>query len=239
MLKSVLILAAFGMVLQGSDKEEMKPQVVPITEEHHHHLVLDNEYVRVFHVEVAPHAETRYHQHDMDYVFVTLGDSQVESVRVGEKPVKLDLKDGDTRLTKGGFAHKAVNLSDKPFVNVTVELKKSAVIDNGILYGTCEGVCEIALLKANNFKCFELRTSGSGIGMGLPEPANRLVVMLTDGVDADTKASLKSGDSFWKAKGFKLRIRGDHPGSLDAAKLYPLRAVVCEFAKAGEDFLKK
>src|SRR5213080_1502818 len=60
----------------------------------------------------------------MDYVFVTLGDSLVESERVGEKPVKLELKDGDTRFTKGGFAHKAVNLSDKPFVNVTVELKK-------------------------------------------------------------------------------------------------------------------
>jgi hypothetical protein len=60
----------------------------------------------------------------MDYVFVTLGDSVVESVRVGEKPVKLELKDGDTRFTKGGFAHKAVNLSDRPFVNVTVELKK-------------------------------------------------------------------------------------------------------------------
>src|SRR5947207_11887244 len=101
-----------------------KPEIVPITEEHHHHLVLENEYVRVFHVEVAPHAETKFHQHDMDYVFVTLGDSVVESERVGEKPVKLELKDGETRFTKGGFAHKAVNLSDKPFVNVTVELKK-------------------------------------------------------------------------------------------------------------------
>jgi len=58
-------------------------------------------------------------------VFVTLGDSVVESERVGEKPMKLELKDGETRFTKGGFAHKAVNLSDKPFVNVTVELKRA------------------------------------------------------------------------------------------------------------------
>src|SRR5438128_8042062 len=87
---------------------DAKPQVVPITQEEHHHLVLENDYVRVFHVEVAPHSETKYHQHDMDYVFVTLGASVVESTRVGEKPVKLELKDGDTRFTKGGFAHKAV-----------------------------------------------------------------------------------------------------------------------------------
>src|SRR3954469_3326816 len=124
MLKCLAVagLAALGMLAQMSDKAS--PRVVPITEEQHHHLVLENEYVRVFHVEVAPHSETLYHQHDMDYVFVTLGDSLVESDRVGEKPVKLELKDGDTRFTKGGFAHKALNLSDTPFVNVTVELKK-------------------------------------------------------------------------------------------------------------------
>jgi quercetin dioxygenase-like cupin family protein len=107
-----------------STAADAAPKIVPITEEQHHHLVLDNDYVRVFHVEVAPHSETLYHQHDMDYVFVTLGDSEVESVPVGKEAKKLELKDGDTRFTKGGFAHKAVNLSDKPFVNVTVELKK-------------------------------------------------------------------------------------------------------------------
>src|SRR5438309_1264471 len=100
------------------------PEIVPITKEPSHHLVFENEYVRVFKVEVAPHAETLYHKHDVDYVFVTLGDSDVESVRVGEQPVRLQLKDGETRFTKGGFAHKAVNRSDKPFVNVTVELEK-------------------------------------------------------------------------------------------------------------------
>ena len=82
--------------------------------------------MRVFSVEVAPHSETKYHQHDRDYVGVILGDAEVESVRVGEAAVKLQLKDGETRFTKGGFAHKAVNKSDKPFRNVTVEFKKKA-----------------------------------------------------------------------------------------------------------------
>ena len=129
-IKILLALVAGATLLMAQSaidkavKTEAKPGIVPITEEHHHHLVLENEYVRVFHVEVAPHEETLYHRHDMDYVFVTLGDSVVESVRVGEKPVRLELKDGDTRFTKGGFAHKAVNLRDKPFVNVTVEVKK-------------------------------------------------------------------------------------------------------------------
>lgn len=133
-MKSGLVVLATAMALLGQAANEKaaksadgKPPVVPITQEEHHHLVLENDYVRVFHVVVPPHSETKFHQHDMDYVFVTLGDSVVESERVGEQPVKLELKDGDTRFTKGGFAHKAVNLSDKPFVNVTVELKKGYV----------------------------------------------------------------------------------------------------------------
>jgi hypothetical protein len=101
-----------------------RPAVVPVSNEQHHHLVLENEYVRVYSVEVASHAETLYHQHDLDYIFVTLGDSDVDSVRVGEQPAHLLLKDGEVRFTKGGFAHKAVNNSDKPFKNVTIELKK-------------------------------------------------------------------------------------------------------------------
>ena len=108
------------------------PEVVSIDREPSHHLVFENEYVRVFSVEVAPHSETKYHQHDRDYVFVTLGDSDVESVRLQgtyagllpTAPVHLQPKDGDAQFTKGGFAHKAVNKSDKPFRNVTVELKK-------------------------------------------------------------------------------------------------------------------
>jgi beta-alanine degradation protein BauB len=106
-------------------------EVVPIDKEPSHHLVFENEYVRVFSVEVAPHAETKYHQHDRDYVWVSLGDSDVESVRVGGAAVALQPKDGETQFTKGGFAHKAVNKSDKPFRNVTVEIKKAGLGDVG------------------------------------------------------------------------------------------------------------
>ncbi|MCU1306757.1 MAG: hypothetical protein JWN45_1452, partial [Acidobacteriaceae bacterium] len=123
--------------------------VVPITKEPSHHLVFENEYVRVFKVEVAPHAETLYHKHDVDYVFVTLGDSDVESVRLGEPPVRLQLKDGETRFTKGGFAHKAVNRSDKPFVNVTVELKKAKPAQVEIACNVCTKVWRQSKPKAS------------------------------------------------------------------------------------------
>lgn len=99
-------------------------KVVPITSEPSHHLAINNEYVRVFKVEVAPHAETLYHQHDHDYIYVTLGDADINNVLLQQQPVRMALKDGDVRLSKAPFAHKATNNSDQPFRNVTVELLK-------------------------------------------------------------------------------------------------------------------
>jgi quercetin dioxygenase-like cupin family protein len=60
---------------------------VQITSEPSHHLVLENEYLRVFKVEVAPHASTLMHRHRHDYVFVTLGDAHVSNEVEGKPPV--------------------------------------------------------------------------------------------------------------------------------------------------------
>src|SRR5216684_9203094 len=95
---------------------------VEITSEPSHHLALENEFIRVFKVEVAPHASTLMHRHRHDYVFVTLCDAQVSNEVEGKPPVDLKLTDGDTRFVPGNFAHVAKNLSDQPFRNVTIEL---------------------------------------------------------------------------------------------------------------------
>jgi len=95
---------------------------VEITSEPAHHLALENEYVRVFKVEVAPHAATLLHRHRHDYFFVTLGDTDISNEVVGKAPVELKLADGEVRFTEGNFAHVAKNLSDRPFRNVTIEL---------------------------------------------------------------------------------------------------------------------
>jgi quercetin dioxygenase-like cupin family protein len=96
---------------------------VQITSEpSHHHLVLENEYMRFFKVEVAPHASTLMHRHRYDYVFVTLGDAHVSNEVEGKPPVDLKLSDGETRFVAGNFAHVAKHLSDQPFRNATIEL---------------------------------------------------------------------------------------------------------------------
>jgi quercetin dioxygenase-like cupin family protein len=103
------------------------PTPVPLAQggkpgEPHHHLKIENEYVRAYYVEVPPHDQTQLHQHDHDYLFVTLGDSDVMNAVLNKPEVHLTLKDGEAHFTRGGFAHVARNLSDKPFRNVTIEL---------------------------------------------------------------------------------------------------------------------
>jgi quercetin dioxygenase-like cupin family protein len=95
---------------------------VEITSEPSHHLFLENEFVRVFKVEVAPHASTLLHRHGHDYVFVTLGDAHVSNEVEGKPPVDVKLTDGATHFVLGSFAHVAKNFSDQPFRNVTIEL---------------------------------------------------------------------------------------------------------------------
>jgi quercetin dioxygenase-like cupin family protein len=101
---------------------------VEITAEPSHHLALDNEYVRVFKVEVAPHSATLMHRHHHDYVYVTIGDAHISNDVEGKAPVDVKLSDGDTRFAPGNFAHIARNLSDQPFRNVTIELMQDEIL---------------------------------------------------------------------------------------------------------------
>jgi quercetin dioxygenase-like cupin family protein len=113
--------AAFLLLAAVLVSAQTVPEV-EITNEAHHHLALENEYVRVFQVEVPPHDATLMHRHRHDYLFVTLGDAQLTNEIEGKPPVDAELKDGEARFTPGNFAHIARNRAATPFRNVTIEL---------------------------------------------------------------------------------------------------------------------
>jgi len=95
---------------------------VEITAEPSHHIAFENQEVRVFQVEVQPHTATLLHRHRHDYIFITLGETDISNEVAGKPPIELKLVDGETHFTAGNFAHVARNLSDHPFRNVTIEL---------------------------------------------------------------------------------------------------------------------
>lgn len=119
---TLLLLLCNGLAAQAQEPVPLARGNTP--GEPHHHLKIENEYVRVYYVEVPPQESTQLHQHDHDYIYVSLGPSDVVNAILDKPEIHLQLKDGETHFTRGGFAHVARNLADTPFRNVTIELLK-------------------------------------------------------------------------------------------------------------------
>jgi hypothetical protein len=100
------------------------PTAVLTKDEPHHHLVLENAYVRVLHVEVPGHDATLLHTHDLPYASVTLGAADFVNAVTGKQEAHATLKDAQVGYSKGGFSHIARTDAGVPFRNFTVELLK-------------------------------------------------------------------------------------------------------------------
>jgi hypothetical protein len=95
---------------------------VPISEEPHHRLLLQNDFTRVYNVMVPPLDTTLLHQHDLPYLYITLGPADIINAIVGKPELHQILQDGETHYSPGHFAHVAQTDSGMPFHNVTIEL---------------------------------------------------------------------------------------------------------------------
>jgi hypothetical protein len=98
------------------------PGPVPISEEPHHRLLLQNDFTRVYIVMVPPLDTTLLHQHDLPYLYITLGAADIINAIVGKPELHQILQDGETHYSPGHFAHIARTDSGMPFQNVTIEL---------------------------------------------------------------------------------------------------------------------
>ena len=157
---TVLLLLCNGIAAQAQEPVPLARGNTP--GEPHHHLKIENEYVRVYYVEVPPHEATQLHQHDHDYIYVSLGPSDVVNAILNKPEIHLQLEDGETHFSRGGFAHVARNLADTPFRNVTIELLKSP--------GELTNLCAQIAPNAASAGCEKtLATSMGGHGLSVEE----------------------------------------------------------------------
>ena len=202
-----VLLLAFALFGQSVSEVE-------ITAEPRHRLSLENQYVRVFEVDVPPHESTLMHRHRHDYIFVTLGASEVSNEVEGKPAATLKLQDGETRFTPGNFAHIARNLASTPFRNVTIEFlhDKAAAPAKweqerglNVLTG---GTQEILFVK-DGVRVSEIELQPGGVLPKHRHTGPHLVVAISDldlhndveGKPASS-AELKSGDIKWIAGGY-------------------------------------
>ena len=208
---------------------------VEITNEAHHHLVLENEYVRVFQVEAPPHQATLMHRHRHDYIWVSIGNADVSNEVEGKSPVELKFKDGETRFTAGNFAHIGRNLADSPFRNVTIELLQDDKFrdspakwdeDRG-LHVLNAGTQEILFAK-DNARATEIELQPGGVIPTHHHKGPHLIVAVTDlDLRSDIEgrgpmpSQLKAGDVRW--------VPGNYTHTLTNIGRQPAKFVTVEF----------
>jgi hypothetical protein len=112
---AIFVLSATAVLAQDS-------AVITMDLEPHHHLAMQNDYVKVFNVEVSPDDSIVLHKHNQDTVAIAIGD-QLVTVGVPEKPdVQSKNADGQVRLQRSGYVHSTHVDGDKPYHTIAVEL---------------------------------------------------------------------------------------------------------------------
>jgi quercetin dioxygenase-like cupin family protein len=212
---------------------------VEITAEPHHHLTFENKSIRVFNVEVPPHADTLMHWHRHDYIYVTLGDSEIVNAVKDKPPVTVKLQDGETRFSPATFAHIARNVADSPFRNVTIEILEDESLRNSAVHGDVkwdddraleilQGGAQQILFVKDGIRVSEFELQPNGVIPKHHHTGPHLVVAVTD-LDlrsdvegqAPPPAHLKSGESKWIPGGYSHTVTNTGPN--------PAKFVTLEF----------
>jgi quercetin dioxygenase-like cupin family protein len=89
-------------------------------------LLFENDRVRVWDLRLAPGESTGMHRHTTDYLYVVIGDGTLARVDAdGSRRSPKAMRDGEVhwRPVAGEDVHEAVNVGDRPWRNIVVELK--------------------------------------------------------------------------------------------------------------------
>jgi hypothetical protein len=160
---------------------------VPTSHEQHHHLVLENPYLKVFEVEVGPHDTTMMHYHLHDYIYIVLGDADLTDTVAGKPEVKGKVPD----LTVGfspGHAHIAANNGGTAFRNITIELlhpqgelkKFYPTINEALSVGTPDekGIRQVSVLGTDEMRVVAAGIAASSSWSPADDGRDRLVIII-------------------------------------------------------------
>lgn len=122
-MKSTLLSIVLLLSLAASAQA---PATAPVAlkDEPHHHLLLENDYVRVWAFGIKGHDTTLVHEHPLPYLGITLGPAEFINAVTGKPEVHAKQVDGQISYSKGGFSHLVRTEGDAPFRNFTIEFLK-------------------------------------------------------------------------------------------------------------------
>ncbi|MDQ1409940.1 MAG: hypothetical protein QOJ41_1675 [Acidobacteriaceae bacterium] len=100
--------------------QEQSP--IPLKSEPHHHLVLHNDFVNVYSVQVQPKDSVLLHKHEFDAIGIMLNDAEITVSGPGKPAAHHKVVGGQLRLQQAGYVHSTVIDGNSAYRNVTVEL---------------------------------------------------------------------------------------------------------------------
>jgi hypothetical protein len=98
---------------------------VPVEQEPHHHVVFENQYVRVLDVVVPPREMTLFHKHSLDNVSVQLSDTTLKNQAPGQDWTSRPVKEGQVGFragTKTPYTHRIMNTGATEFHVLDIEV---------------------------------------------------------------------------------------------------------------------
>jgi quercetin dioxygenase-like cupin family protein len=98
---------------------------VAVEQEPHHHVVFENQYVRVLEVSVRPGETTLFHRHSLDNVAVQLSDTTIKRQSAGGDWDTSPAKEGSVSFIAGAatpYVHRIANIGSTVFHVLDVEI---------------------------------------------------------------------------------------------------------------------
>ncbi|MFZ3213906.1 MAG: hypothetical protein WA188_20560 [Terriglobales bacterium] len=230
----VLMAPAFRAVAPLSATERSANlRGLPMSQEKHHHLVLQNPYVNVYEVEIGPRDATLLHQHLHDYVSIVLGDCDLTNAVAGKPEARLMLPDTTVDHHHGMFSHIITNNSDTPCRKITIELERPQgeiseffpSINQALASGGPDSAGMVGVLESE-----EMRLTATSVASGASwSPAHderdRLVVMIDKIHDI---SGPKEHNSTFPA-GMLAWVPAGKSWSVANPSVQPMKLVVVEF----------
>ncbi len=97
-------------------------RAVDVEQEPHHQLVLVNDAVRVFWVEIGEGDVSLMHRHHYDYVTVVIGDAVIGNRKLGHGEERQVMQHGDMFFSRAGLEHQVRNAGETPFRNFVISV---------------------------------------------------------------------------------------------------------------------
>jgi len=114
-LVAILFFASVPLLAQA-------PAAVDMANEAHHHLAVENSYVRAFRFGLPAGDSTLLHAHDKPYLAISLGAAEFSNSVAGKPEARGKIIEGQINYSRGGFAHLVKADAGAPFNNLTIEL---------------------------------------------------------------------------------------------------------------------